>query len=519
MRKYTKLTRITSLLLCACALLVFSACNNETPGTDSTSAPEVSDTLPPDDGNKLSGLEFTLSGDARIENGVLLSDKSSNNNTALYEGLDIASACVDITLQVNASTTGGISFRYRNDQHRYFIAFDRNKSSIRLVEHNGDDTVILENAHCEMTPGKDINIRIAYNYTILKIYVGDVTEDRFPDIEIKLDNSRGSGLLLDCGRGSITYSSVKISEYPYVLDEKDRYVNPVTTGADPYILQWDGKYYIYSTNAPMQGYKVSVSEDLVKWTDKGLCLKTGDVHGTPTSSEGFWAPEVYEIDGKFYMVYTVAGHIGVAVADSPLGPFKKYSDGFIFDYKSIDGHLFFDDDGQTYIYYVKVVSGKGNEVYGAKIDLKTLKTENETKLIAPENGTWEWREGYVAEGPSMLKHNGTYYLTYSCNGYTSQHYAVGYATCSTPLGNFEKYENNPILAQSPGNDCYGPGHHSFTTSPGGETLIVYHRHASATTIHNRTTCIDRYAFVKVEGEPIDRLVVYGPTSTPQKKPQ
>ena len=74
----------------------------------------------------------------------------------------------------------------------------------------------------------------------------------------------------------------------------------------------------------------SESSDLVHWTDKGLCLKKGDVHGTPTNSAGFWAPEVYYLDGRFYMFYTVEENIGVAVADSPLGPFKKYSDGFLF---------------------------------------------------------------------------------------------------------------------------------------------------------------------------------------------
>jgi len=119
----------------------------------------------------------------------------------------------------------------------------------------------------------------------------------------------------------------------------------------------------------------------------------------------------------------------------------------------------------------------------------------------------------------MLKHNGTYYLTYSCNGYKSPYYAIGYATSSSPLGEYVKYQGNPILAQSAVNKCYGPGHHSFTVSPSGEPIIVYHRHNSEKEVAPRMTCIDRYAFIKSDDGGPDILKVYGPTFTPQRKPQ
>ena len=50
-------------------------------------------------------------------------------------------------------------------------------------------------------------------------------------------------------------------------------------------------------------------------------------------------------------------------------------------------------------------------------------------------------------------------------------------------------------------------------------MIVYHRHRSVDSVHPRDCCIDRYRFVKVEGEPYDVLVIGGPTSTVQKLPQ
>ena len=142
--------------------------------------------------------------------------------------------------------------------------------------------------------------------------------------------------------------------------DRKTYRNPIANGADPFILPWDGKYYLYSTNSP-DGYIVFESEDLMHWENKGLCLETGNVYGAPVAKRGFWAPEIYRIDGRFYMLYTVAGNIGVAVADSPLGPFQKYSEGFLFpDRLAIDANLLIDDDGQMYIYYV-IVSG-GNKI-------------------------------------------------------------------------------------------------------------------------------------------------------------
>ena len=309
------------------------------------------------------------------------------------------------------------------------------------------------------------------------------------------------------GTVSLTVDGVSIDGY---------YLNPVARGADPYILLHEGKYYLYSTNAPTSGYQVSVSDDLAQWVDHGYCLKADDVYGTPTSSTGFWAPEVYEYQGKFYLVYTVAEHLGVAVADSPLGPFRNSATSFLFDDRTIDGHLFFDGDGKVYLYFVKCQNG--NHIYGVEFDMGTLRPKGEpVHLLSPQSGTWEKVSGTVAEGPFVLKHNGLYYLTYSANGYTSQNYALGSATSASPLGTFTRTAGNPFLKKDPAKNVYGPGHHSFFTAKNGTPMIVYHIHNSATEVHSRMVCVDPYSFVSFPGEP-DRIVVAGPTNTPQPIP-
>ena len=281
------------------------------------------------------------------------------------------------------------------------------------------------------------------------------------------------------------------------------YKNPICEGADPFILLHDGKYYHYATNAP-DGYLVYESDDLVSWENRGYCLRKEDVRG----EKWFWAPEIMQRNGKFYMVYTSDEHLGIAVADSPLGPFRQEKQQFLSERNGIDGDFFVDDDGTVYLYYVRFAGG--NVIYGARFDpdTLTLDEENEVRLIAAEE-PWETHMGRVAEGPFMLKHKGKYYLTYSANDYRSIDYAIGYAVSDSPLGPFVKYEGNPILHRN--EQVNGVGHHSFTTSKDGSGMIcVYHRHRTMTEVHPRTTCIDRAWF-----DENDVLHIDGPTTDEQ----
>lgn len=286
------------------------------------------------------------------------------------------------------------------------------------------------------------------------------------------------------------------------------YLNPIREGADPFILLHDGKYYLYSTDAP-DGYYVHESDDIVEWIDRGYCLRKEDVMG----DKWFWAPEIMYRNGKFWMVYTSEEHLGIAVADSPLGPFRQEKKQWLSERNAIDGDFFVDDDGTIYLYYVRFDGG--NVIYGSRLDEETMTLDesSEKRLIAATD-EWETKLGLVAEGPFMVKHNGRYYLTYSANDYRSIDYAIGYAVSDSPLGPFTKYEGNPILHRN--ESVNGVGHHSFTYSKDGSRMIcVYHRHNSMTVVHPRMTCIDPAEFVPdVDGKP-DRLIINGPTTTEQ----
>ena len=257
---------------------------------------------------------------------------------------------------------------------------------------------------------------------------------------------------------------------------KRTYRNPIIDRigpADPHVLKYNGRYYLYPTTDG-KGYDVFVSDDLVRWEQKPKCYT--DPRG------GAWAPDVFHHakgDGKFYLYYTVSRApgvsglnkvIGVAVGDGPLGQFVDK--GNLAD-TAIDAHLFQDDDGTLYLYYVSLAGG-------FKIIVQPmadpLTKRGEPKEVIRPTADWERKKGAVTEGPWMLKRQGIYYLMYSGSGADGPDYAIGYATAKSPLGPFTKHPGNPIAKR--GHGVFGPGHHCVVTGPDGRLWMIYHQQNS-----------------------------------------
>src|SRR5690554_4938679 len=95
--------------------------------------------------------------------------------------------------------------------------------------------------------------------------------------------------------------------------------------ADPHVFRdSDGTYYLYVTGA---GYPCFSSTDLVNWQYE---TKVFPKNTAKWATRSFWAPEVIQIGNQYYLHYTAARadnikHIGVAVSDSPTGPFVDLS--------------------------------------------------------------------------------------------------------------------------------------------------------------------------------------------------
>lgn len=251
--------------------------------------------------------------------------------------------------------------------------------------------------------------------------------------------------------------------------------------ADPYILLDGDTYYIYGTGAK-DGIEYYTSKDLQTWERGGLALHKDNT----TEEQWFWAPEVYYRNGKYYMYYSANEHLYVATANSPCGPFKQVGGrmmkSLIGDEKCIDSSVFKDEDGRLYCYFVRFTDG--NCIWVCELENDGITPKQGTlKHCFSVSAPWEEKLGRVNEGPFMVKHKGTYFLTYSANDFRSHDYGVGYATSKSPFGPWVKYEGNPIVQRTDG--LYGTGHHSFFTDKQGKTRIVLHAHHSSTEVYPR----------------------------------
>lgn len=274
--------------------------------------------------------------------------------------------------------------------------------------------------------------------------------------------------------------------------------------ADPYILIEDDYYYAYGTHAE-NGIEVWRSKDLASWEYKGLALSRANT----SEKRWFWAPEVYCKNGKYYMYFSANEHLFVATASSPTGPFRQRGSyqmkNLLGDEKCIDSHVFFDEDGTAWLFFVRFTDG--NCIWSCKLsaDLVTPVPGTLQKCIAVSQD-WETAMGRVVEGPNVVKHNGTYYLTYSGNDYQSPKYGVGYATASSPQGPWTKCRTNPILQGVEG--LAGTGHHSLFLDKEGQLRIVFHAHHDTQNIHPRLMYIGDMLFdgdaLKWAGHPVLR---------------
>ncbi len=145
---------------------------------------------------------------------------------------------------------------------------------------------------------------------------------------------------------------------------------------DPAGLVYNGKVYLYAGHdqcpAPKERYEMNEwlvfsSSDMKTWTEHPVPLKPTDFSWAKGDA---WASQVIERDGKFYW-YVAVEHgsihgkaIGVAVSDSPTGPFKDARGSALItndmtteytkiSWDDIDPTVIIDDDGQAYLFFGK----------------------------------------------------------------------------------------------------------------------------------------------------------------------
>jgi arabinoxylan arabinofuranohydrolase len=262
--------------------------------------------------------------------------------------------------------------------------------------------------------------------------------------------------------------------------------NPILAGyqADPDITYLNGRYYIFPTAVTNNQFHAYSSSDLTNWRDDGVIFDLGPQ--CAWANVNGWAPCMVARNGKYYFYYTAEAKIGVAVGNSPTGPFTDKGSALIgsdpYTVDIIDPMVFINTDGQAYIYY-----GGSN---GSKLVVRKLNSDmisvGTPSLITPPNYT---------EAPHMIKRGNVYHLTYSNGAWFNGTYNVQYATSSSPTGPWS--HKGQILSSA--GPFTGPGHHAIVQKPGcDEYYVAYHRYQNGD-YSTRKICIDRLIF-KGNGE-------------------
>lgn len=305
-----------------------------------------------------------------------------------------------------------------------------------------------------------------------------------------------------------SWSFVAAAEPSFVPVYKDNF-------PDPAIVLHNGEFVAYSTNDG-PNLPMLTSRDLVNWSP----VATADgrrIDGMPRlaswAKEGrTWAPEVMRVGAKWLLYYTAASTkigrqcIGVAVADTPKGPFVDPSPEPLVcqpaEGGTIDANPFRDADGKLYLYYKSDGNAVGRRTYiwGQQLSADGLKLAGQPVPLMKDDQKWEYK---LVEAPSMVRvPTGGYQMFYSAAYYgwdypkeRLSNYATGYANCTGPLGPCTDAPANPLLHSF--NDrqagCVsGPGHPAVF-NVGQKYFIAFH--AWAATAGCRPLDPERYLYI------------------------
>ncbi len=250
---------------------------------------------------------------------------------------------------------------------------------------------------------------------------------------------------------------------------------------DPDVLEVDGAYFAYATNANAQNVRVARSEDLRDWelTDRdALPQLPGWVVKGKT-----WAPEVTRSGDRYVMYFTATNFepalqcIGVATATAPDGPFEVAGKRMLVCPErlggAIDASTFTDDDGTRYLLWKNDGNccGRDTWLWIAPLSRDGLRLAAPGRRLVKQSLPWE---GPLVEAPTLWKHDDTYVLLYSANDYGGENYAIGYATADSVTGPYTKNDEPLLSTESSGGTFIGPGGQDVVTGPDGTDWLVFH---------------------------------------------
>lgn len=319
------------------------------------------------------------------------------------------------------------------------------------------------------------------------------------------------------------------------------YQNPVYAGnmPDPSVRKFGEFYYAFGTTGKERLpdgriFTLLRSRNLVDWELLGGAL----VPPSENRNYAYWAPEITEDHGKYYLYYSMGGiepesfALRVGISARPEGPYLDAGvvlrDGKTNRF-TIDPFPFRDDNGQWYFFYACNFPYESDGMHagtGIVVDrlIDMTRLAGDPQLVARASSDWTLYESnrvmkvygqtfnwHTIEGPYVLKHDGKYFCLYSGANFQTARYGVDWVVADNPMGPYRNAGDHARVLHGIPGKVRGPGHNSVVTGPNGKSqYIVYHAWNPEMT--QRQLCVDNLEWTP-EGPHCT------PTITPQPMPR
>lgn len=281
--------------------------------------------------------------------------------------------------------------------------------------------------------------------------------------------------------------------------------------ADPAATVINGRVYVVVTHdqpdqsdySQLVDYYLFSSDDMVNWQDHGIIWNSRENTNWANLA---YAPDLVERNGKYYLYFPDGGgSIGVAVADSPEGPYIDPLGRPLIDRNTPNGAVqwifdpgvFIDDNGQAYLYF-----GGGGPGHARVIRLND-------DMISTQGAAVNINAPNFFEALHMHKRNGVYYLSYSTNSAGGM--SIDYMTSTDPMQGFT-YRGT--ILPNPWENNFNNNHQSIVEFK-DQWYIFYHNRAVANargaSTYQRSINVDRL-YYNADGS--IRQVNAGPAGVP-----
>ena len=270
--------------------------------------------------------------------------------------------------------------------------------------------------------------------------------------------------------------------------------------ADPAPIVFGDTLFLYTghdeddapeKNYMMRDYRLFTTTDMVNWTDHGSPLRIGQIAWSTNDAS---AAQVIARNGKYYWYFSTGDRnapggvgVGVAVADSPYGPFKdalgkalitnsmtKYAQH---SWDDLDPTVFIDEDGQAYLFW-------GNDAcYRVKLNKDMISIDGEIQALDIKDKTAF--TGKYTEAPWVYKRNKQYYLVYAAEW----HENISYSTSKSINGPWK--QQGVIMPTQKGSNT----NHAGIVDYKGKSYFFYHNDAlPGGHHHDRSVAVEEFKY-------------------------